>query len=112
MKITVPEKAGRKPALTIPPAGWVTAAVERVREEQEPEEIVLRWKFRAEGKLWRLEQFFTAKGLVSLLAKFPQINGEISVDELVGLEARIEVVTFGGRSSASIREVTPLPAEE
>lgn len=115
MRITVPETAKPTGGPKIPPAGWFTATIEKVREQPAehgvPELACLRWKFRAEGKLWRLEQFLEAADLGNMLAQLGRSAEEVELEDLVGLQARIKVATFGGRTSASIKEVAPLPTE-
>ena len=111
MRITVPETAKPTGGPGSRRRGGSPRRSRRWREHP-PEEgapvadlACLRWKFRADGKQWRLEQFMEAADLGNMLALLGRSAEEVELEDLVGLQARIKVATFGGRTSASIKEV-------
>ena len=115
----VPEKA---PVVeeTVPPAGQHEARIVRAecltrdegKEEARITAIRLVWVFKAAGKDWELEQTIpwgTYKG-EAMFAQIGVAAGFASttiktLDSLLGIDMLIEVVTYGGRSSAAVKRV-------
>ena len=116
----VPEKA---PVVeeTVPPAGKhkarIVSAECLTRDEEKGESritaIRLVWVFKAEGKDWELEQSIpwgTDEGgimfaQIGIAAGFAGTTIK-TLDSLLGIVMLIEVVTYGGRSSAAVKRVT------
>lgn len=123
MSFTVPtakrtEKQVQKEIL-IPAAGTYPAKIAAVRPEQ-PDGAVVDWKFRAPGvtktdptptapKQWTLEHLVSGAELGDILVDLGLAGQTVELADIVGLSARIQTRTFGGRSSAGVQDV--LPAE-
>ena len=111
MKIKVSGTA--KPKLprseSVPPAGWYNGRIESASDATLKIDglIVVHWSFRSRRLLYRLKNTYTPKDLGHLLFALGHTN-EVDLVDLVGQLARLRVVTFGGRTSAGIKEVMPM----
>ena len=107
MEIQVPATRPRRARGKVPPKGWHAAVLEDAREEGR--DAVLRWRFRAPWRrTWRIEQTLDAKGLGGVLVDLGFAGRAVTLDDLVGVTARIRVRTRGDGSSAHVGDVRPL----
>ena len=94
----------------IPSAGVYTATVLRVSDV--PISTTLTWIFRdADGCEWEWDQFVQGGALQDALADLGLDGQTVDLEDAVGRQARITVVTTGRRTGARVTDTAPLLPE-
>lgn len=116
MTITVPEKgSGRKlgrPPKTPRKGRHERCQIAEVREatEDEPGAWTVVWHITDEKRRWTVPQYLTARQLGDVLVALGLAGQEVDETALAGTPAVLTITTFGGRQSAEVLTVEPLPA--
>lgn len=115
MQFTVPPKGTGKPIGRRPKTARAgvhdKCAIAAIREtvEEEDGDLCVVWHIRDEGKRWRQEQFVTEEAFGDILVALGYAGQDLDTDTLVGKKAVLTLKTFGGRQSAEIIEIQPVP---
>ena len=95
---------------TVPTAGVYTGTVLRVSDV--PIATTLTWSFRdAVGCAWEWEQYVQDEALQDVLMALGLGSQNVGLTDAVGRQARITVVTTGGRTGARVEDAAPLLPE-
>lgn len=112
---TVPTRSPARTE-TVPPKGrWIASAAASLEQTGATVNAVhIDWSFEAEERTWQLRQTIAwdtdGKKEFGRVCKALGLSGRITdVSNLNGRQAVIKVITFGGRSSAEIGTVEPVP---
>ncbi len=105
--IEVPPKSKRPPRPKVPPAGLHRAQAKAVNEKGAA--FVVTWEFRAEARRWTIQQDCIPRQMGDILANLGFAGLAVEHTAVIGEDALILVRTRGGRTSAYVDEVKPIP---
>lgn len=113
MLIKIPENRAPREASSVPPAGNYEAVVSSAKESEEEDiDFVVEWRYEAGEDTWHLEQKCSEAELMAILVDLGLGGQEASLEDVGGKKAMIKVATYGGRSSAKVKDVWPVRKDE
>lgn len=107
-EFTVPDT--RTPLPPAPTAGWHGGTLVELR--QLPSGLyAMGWRFqdRVQDREYTLAREVDVTFLTDILVDLGLAGRKIELEDLVGSEAEIRVVTTGGKTGARVKEARPLP---
>lgn len=105
MRVTVPRQ--HRPKVPVPPAGKFVGTIQGVNTDPW-DAVLVDWSFEAQGQEWTLRQEMPTEDFGEMLLDLG-FSDEVETDDLIGTKAGLDVHTRGGRKSAYVAAVAPLP---